>query len=253
MKYFTLIAALVLLASGTVRADWNSVITADSPLHWFNFEDAGATADDLGSADADGTYAGGVTLGSAGLVGGAASFDGTGHVLVGGADLTGDWTVETIFKADTVNGGASMGIMGADFTAASRMALKAEQWNSTERLGFTVFGVVDVTTEVPTPSDYSHVAFVGTSAGVSVFVDGVESGSSDVATALSRYVLGAGAIRADGSLVDGLTGSIDELVIYDRALSAGDIAAHYAAVPEPSSVVLIGLGTLGLLAIRRRR
>ena len=43
------------------------------------------------------------------------------------------------------------------------------------------------------------------------------SASDPTTTALARYVLGAGAVRADGTLVDGLTGAIDELVIYDRA------------------------------------
>jgi hypothetical protein len=51
--------------------------------------------------------------------------------------------------------------------------------------------------------------------------------------------------------VDGLTGAIDELVIYDRALDAAEIGAHYAAIPEPSSWVLLALGFAAL--IRRRR
>ena len=133
MKVFRLLSlAIVVLgvASSSVRADWNSTISAANPLHWFAFDEtSGTTADDQGSGNADGTYTGSVGLGAAGLVGNAASFDGASHVLVGGADLVGDWTVETIFKADTVNGGASMGLIGADFTAANRMALKAEQWN----------------------------------------------------------------------------------------------------------------------------
>ena len=141
-----LLVALVLCSTIQVQADWNSEISAASPLHWFTFdEDAGATtAIDQGSAGANGTYTAG-KVSTAGLVGSAASFDGTSAVLVGGDDLVGDWTVEAIFSADVENGGASMGVLGADFTAADRLGLKAEQWNSTEQLGLTVFGVVDVT------------------------------------------------------------------------------------------------------------
>ena len=250
-----IITALLFLPflGAVASADWNSTISAAGPLHWFNFEDMGDTAVDSGSAGASGTYVGSVGLGVPGLVGGAASFDGASHVLVGGPDLSGDWTVETIFKADTVDGGASMGIVGTDFTAANRMALKAEQWNSTENLGYTVFGVVDVTYDVPTPTEFSHVVFVGSSAGISVFVDGVEAGTNSVATDLSRYVLGAGAVRDNGTIVDGLTGVLDEVVIYDRALSAGDISAHYAAIPEPNTMVLGLMGILGLLTLRRRK
>lgn len=50
--------------------------------------------------------------------------------------------------------------------------------------------------------------------------------------------------------VDGFTGSVDDLRIYDTVLTGGEIAT-LAAVPEPSAALLGGLGVLGLL--RRRR
>ncbi len=246
----------VLLSLGlasSARADWDSTISAANPLHWFQFADEGTTADDVGSANVDGTYVGAVGLGTPGLVGAAASFDGASHVLVGGPDLPTPWTLETIFLADPVNGGVSQGIVGTDFTAAYRMAVKAEQYNATERLGYTVFGVADVTfADAPTPTDFAHVVFVGTDAGVELFVNGAAAGMDATATPLARYAFATGAVRADGTLVDGLTGTLDEIVIYDRALSAGDVAAHYAAIPEPMSASLILIGGLSLLAFRRK-
>ena len=158
---------------------WNDTIADANPLHWFAFEEEpGAdTADDQGSADADGTYMGAVTLGATGLVGNAATFAGSdGHVLVGGPNLDGDWTLEAIMNADIDNGGASQGVIGANFTAEARMGVKAEQWNETGQLGYTVFGVVDVTfaeSAAATPADYAHVALVGTAGGVELFVNGV--------------------------------------------------------------------------------
>jgi hypothetical protein len=256
--YLLPLAALSLLLVGhSVRADWNSTISGATPLHWYTFEETtGTTATDQGSGGLHGTYTGTVGLDQAGLVGRSASFDGTSYVLLGGANLAGDWTVEAIFKADTETGGVSMGLMGADFAAATgRMGIKAEQWESTGQLGYTVFGVVDVTftdAAAATPSDYAHVALVGTAAGVELFVNGVSAGSDVTATELSRHVLGAGAVRDDASALDGLTGAIDELVIYDRALSAGDIAAHHAAIPEPSAAILALLGLGSLLAFRNR-
>jgi hypothetical protein len=257
IRFFALGALLLGLSGTGVRADWNSTIAASNPLHWFAFDEAAgaATAIDQGSAGANGTYSGAGKMATAGLINGAASFAGTNSVLVGGANLATDWTLEAIFQADTVNGNASMGLIGCDFSAADRMAVKAEQWDMTGQLGYTRFGVVDVTfggAGAATPAAYTHVALVGTGAGVELFVDGASQGSDATVTALSRYVLGAGAVRTNGTLVDGLTGAIDELVIYNRALSAGDIAAHAAAVPEPASTVLSLLALMGLLGCRRR-
>ena len=103
-----------------------------------------------------------------------------------------------------------------------------------------------------TPDDYAHVAFVEDGTGVRLYVNGVDQGLGPVSTPLARWVWGATAVRADGSLVDPLTGMIDELVIYDRALSAEEISAHSNSVPEPASAILLGLGLVGVLGCRRR-
>jgi hypothetical protein len=51
----------------------------------------------------------------------------------------------------------------------------------------------------------------------------------------------------EGFATRGLTGQLDELVIYNRALTPAEIAA----IPEPTVALLSGLGALALL--RRRR
>lgn len=251
LRFFGVVVIAVLMATvnaAPLLADWTSTIAGASPLHWFQFEETqGTTAIDSGSAAVSGTYTGGYTLGAAGLVGGAASFDGVnGHVAVNGPDLSGEWTLEAILLS--ADGGPSQGILGS-----STMAIKADQWNKTGKLGYTRFGVVDVTLNAATPRDYTHLAFVGTGSGVSLYVDGSLTASDATTTALGRQVLAAGRINPDLTVVDPLKGSIDELVIYDRALSAAEITSHFSAVPEPSSLVLLLLGALPWMRRQYRR
>ncbi len=53
------------------------------------------------------------------------------------------------------------------------------------------------------------------------------------------------------NISDGISGLLDEVMIWDEALSAGEIAA--LNVPEPSTLSLLGLGVLGMLVRCRRR
>ncbi len=244
------VAAVIAVTAPTSHADWSSAISGDAPLHWFRFDEiSGDAAVDSGSAGANGTYTNGVVLGLAGLVGGAVGLDGVDdHVILGQPDLAGDWTAELIVLAN--GAGASQGFMGSTVAA-----LKADQWNQTGQMGYTAFGVIDVTLGAPTPAELTHVAYVKTDAGVDVYANGALADTGTTLIDLPLDVLGGGRINPDGSVVDPLGGLLDEIVIYDRALTAGDIQGHVAAIPEPASLTLIATGALALLllALRRRR
>jgi hypothetical protein len=254
---FVAAVALLVGAPGTARAaDWITEVNAGNPLNWYKFDEfVGTVANDFGSARMNGTYVGDVVLGTEGAMGRAATFGGGSHVFLGGANLTGDWTLEALFRADTLTGDVSMGLIGTEFAAtSSRMAIKAEQWNSTERMGYTLFGVADVTftdAAAATPASFAHVVFVAQNTGVSLYVNGALAGTDSTVSPLSRWVIGAGALNPDGTTVDPLTGAIDELVIYNRALSPTEIAVHATAVPEPGVWSILTLG--GLLVWRFRR
>lgn len=48
------------------------------------------------------------------------------------------------------------------------------------------------------------------------------------------------------------TGLIDDLRIYDHALTEAEVESLYQSIPEPGSVLLVALGGLAMIARRRR-
>ena len=94
---------------------------------------------------------------------------------------------------------------------------------------------------------YNHWAVVadGSSSNIKIYLNGSEVQSKDNAQVANVFSLFGG---WGGGAANNYDGVIDELYIYDEAISASAVAA---LVPEPGSLALLGLG--GLMITRRRR
>lgn len=171
--------------------------------------------------------------------------------------LTGARTFEFIVNADL--GGVSSALLGDAITGGPRQALKFEQYNNTGNYGVTTFGVADVNSGASaTINTDIHLAFVFDGTDTIIYENGV-SVATLAGTALTLTdTVGLGAIRnttGPATYFDNMDGDILGFASYDSALSGAEITTHsnaFAAVPEPSSAALLGLGGFALILRRRK-
>ncbi len=139
-------------------------------------------------------------------------------------------TYEFVVRGNPAEVEPSQCLIGRRQFGATTVGLKYEQWNNTKTYGATVFGVLDYDFKVPNaPGEYTHLAFVSSKAGAKtdLYVNGELKGSVATAISLSGLVgIGYGAQGADASGVfDNFDGDIFGVAIYDKALTAEEIAA----------------------------
>ncbi len=224
---------------------WAAAIRASDPLHWYRLNETNsAIAVDYGRAGLNGVYRNGTLLGQAGIPAEgdlAARFDGADdEVWLGAADLSGPWSAEFVVLHQGVEDAGSLLRSGAG-------ALRLDQWRNTGAVGFTRLGVADyrLTPDVIAPlGKWSHLAYVADPAsGVTVYLNGYPVGTNPNYISLPRGVIGG---------LDTANMLLDEVVLYDRALSPNEVLGHAAGVgiPEPATFALLGFG---LFALRGRR
>lgn len=262
-------------------SSYSEAVLADGPVaYWRLNEASGPTAVDLGTAGADGTYVGAVGFSAPDLIGmeddAAAAFNGSDarvnvpdDALINTGGPYEEKTVELWFRANDVDtrqvlyeqGGYTRGI---NLYVESGM-LYMGAWNRAETSWEPIF----VSTPIEANATYMiDLVIDGVTSGLTGTVIGYLNGQpfdtqSGVSMLWSHGNDGAIAamrencVLADGTNISGnglwFNGLIDEVSLYNAALTPEQIAFHWqvAYVPEPTTCGLLGCALL-FLARRRR-
>jgi hypothetical protein len=228
-------------------------VLSDSPLAYYQFEEtSGAIASDSSGNGHDGTYIGDPALATVDIVGHALALDGVDdRVALPDLGTHDQISIELIVEWSGTK------------TEAYNSLYSDYGWDES-----TTHFVLDPDSKVnpgtwsgntvsPDPLDTvrHHLVSVldGVNSKVILYVDGVEVNSNDYAVAARALTQGSiGAWDAWGTVGRYLQGTVDEVALYGTVLSPERVAAHAAAVPEPSSLVLLVLAGVAVLLRRKR-
>lgn len=234
--------------SHPVIKTYRETVSADRPYAWYRLaEGTGATtAVDSSGQGRSGSYVGGVTLQSADALPGetnaAVSLDGsTGYVSGAAQNNPTVFTVEAWFRT-TVPRGRIIGF-GNAVTGVSTQRDRHVYMRTDGRLTFGVYP--GAFRSITSPGRYDdgrwhHVAASltaapGSNVGMRLYMDGVEVAGDPATTTAESYDgywragfdrlsswPGAGTTDADYYV----SGGLDEVAVYDKALTAAQIRAH---------------------------
>ena len=265
----------LILATVATFVLMNSSANAGLVGHWKFDEGSGTTAADSSTSgfDADQTIVAGSWI--AGKSGGAYnaprfSLDATesnSMNLVGGSVTVSAWVTAR-------TGSSFQGIVGFEGTQSAG-DIYGFKMDNNDRVNWTTIGTspqisTDTLANYASATNDGWVHLVGVYDGntgtSTLYVNGSSDGSVAKAGGIPDKTppstFNIGRYYNTGSFA--FTGSIDDVQVYDEALSAGDVtflfnnpgsalgsAANTA--PEPSTLVLVGFGVVGLVGGRRRR
>ncbi|NDF30882.1 MAG: hypothetical protein EB147_01465, partial [Acidimicrobiia bacterium] len=254
--------------------NYGSAVTSDGPVLWYRFNNAAGST----PSDASGT-ARSVTVGSAGVVfGGASPFGGTSGSATFSGTAASAAAYPTVAPSTAINlAGAVSTLSTSDLRISGSVTLEAwirpqagapNRWqtiiargnsgSSSRNYGLYLNGTqlsfamhtsagsqfVQTQPNVVVGGAWSHVVavFDQSNGSLKFFVNGVLQNSvfvtqsgSPVTTALGEVMIGNN-YSSDASF---FAGSLSEVAIYNKALSATQVAGHYAAS---------GISTRGLTA-----
>ncbi|HUZ55968.1 MAG TPA: LamG domain-containing protein [Streptosporangiaceae bacterium] len=246
-------SAPVTVSSTSPSLNYQQTVLQDNPSFlWPLSETSGSTANDASPNGFSGSYESGTTQGVSGPFSGqtATGFDGSAGLVTSANQVSGPQTfsVEGWFKTTTNDGGKLIGFGNNQTGSSSNYDRHIYMMND----GQLVFGIWNnQTVTIETPNVYNDgawhyvVATYGPSGTMTFYVDGQLIGTNS--TGSSQGYSGYWRVGGDnlngwnldpwGSNSQGTTqphsyyfnGSMADVAVYPTALSASQVAAHYAA------------------------
>ncbi len=203
----------------------NAMLAPSNMVNWWVAEGNGA--DIYGTNNV--TPNGGVVY-TNGEVGMAFRFDGltTSLPIIGGTELSPNWTA-SMWYFHTRSRCTAATLLG-DQT----YAIKVEQYSNTDEVGISHAGVADYlfspVCAIPF-NTWTHLTFVATSTGVTLYTNGVQEGTVTVSSfKLPRSYIGADLFTGiQNAFSDFAAGQLDEVQVYNRALTASEINSIFLA------------------------
>jgi hypothetical protein len=200
-------------------------VAADQPVGYWRLGDASGTVASAVAGPA-GRYLGGFGLGSPGVVTGNTAvrlLGVNGYISVPDApalDTADAFTLEAWVKRTTIGTSQGLFAKGAKsyqvyFDASNQLVLRDTGIGEIAR---TTVGLTDT-------ASFHHIALTKSAATVKLYFDGVDR----TGTVANRALLNTADALLIGNGAGYLNGTIDEVAVYNRALTAARIAAHIAA------------------------
>lgn len=257
------LARLVAATAALSVVNINTASAAFTPIVEYRFnQGAGSVAVNTGSlgAAANGTLSGGAGFAADQPTGVGFALDLNGSTAFVAVPDAWDYgtavTVEAWVKPDAVNGQrivfddfGNPGVILAMFNGLAQFSLTT---TADPGLGVSIFAGTVVT------GSWQHLAGVYDGTQMRLYVNGVLVGTANTSGGIIDNTAGlsGGVGRDNVSPALYFDGRIDDFRVFNDALSQAELAGGAfapTAVPEPSSLALIGVGVAGLFGVARRR
>ena len=256
------------LAIGVVALGMAETASATLEAHWGFDETGGTTAfDSVGGVN--GTLVGGAIFTTTGGITGGAIQISNGYVDMGNNfPSTSTFSLQAWVKTDPGDTSGMIPVAKHWSTIPQGYALAinniGDGYTQTNTEGFySASGPYHTAVGGPPVNDgfWHQLVGVYNNGATSIYVDGnlAGSGSAGYANNSADFMIG-GIFNAAGTPANYFHGLIDEVEIYNNALSGNDVKALYVSyvpivpIPEPETyaMLLAGLGLLGFIARRRK-